>query len=130
MKDCKEIYSFSPEHNFPNGANSDILGVTKSNSAQRCTSGSVFNLCVLQKRPQIKEIHIIVATENAKLKLLKVLSSYYNALCDNSKLFLQQLTLETWGLWVLSAKCDVILRFGRISSIIIFMAHGFMRVPR
>ena len=35
---------------------------------------------------------IIVAIENAKLKLLKVLSSYNNALCDSSKIFLQQLT--------------------------------------
>ena len=53
---------------------------------------------------------IIVAKENAKLKLLKVLSSYKNALRDISKLFLQQLTLDTWGLWIFSSKCDVNLR--------------------
>ena len=46
---------------------------------------------------------------------LKVLSSYKNALCDSSKLFLQQFTLETWGFWIFSAKCDVILSFRRIS---------------
>ena len=62
--------------------------------------------------PKSKRCMIIVAIENAKLKLLKVLSSYNNAL---SKLFLQQLTLETWGLWIFSSKCNVSLRFRQIS---------------
>ena len=59
-----------------------------------------------------------VAIENAKLKLFKVLSCNNNALCDSSKLvfvFLQHLTLETWDLWIFSAKCDVILRFRWVS---------------
>ena len=61
--------------------------MTKSNSPQRCTSGSAFNLCVLQKRPQVKEMRdlIIVVIENTKL--LKVLSSYNYALYNSSKLF-------------------------------------------
>ena len=37
--------------------------------------------------PKSKKCVFIVAIENAKLKLLKVLSSYNNALCDSSKLF-------------------------------------------
>ena len=45
----------------------------------------------------------------------------------HSKLFLQHLTLETWGLWIFSAKCDVILRFRRISF---NMPQGFMCMPR
>ena len=65
--------------------------------------------------PKSKKCVIIVAIENAKLKLSKVLPSYNNALCDSSKLFLQQLTLETWGLWIFSAKCEIILTFRRIS---------------
>ena len=64
-----------------------------------------------------------------KIKTIKSvkMSSYNNALCDSSKFFLHQLTLETWGLWIFSAKCDVILRFGRISF---NMPQGFMRMPR
>ena len=50
-KGRREIYSSEPEPKFTNGAISDILGVTKSNSPQRCTSGSAFNLCVLQNVP-------------------------------------------------------------------------------
>ena len=69
---------------------------------------------------------IIVAIEYAKLKLSKVLSSYNNALCDISKLFYKKLTLETWGLWIFSTKCEVIFRFGRISF---NMPYGFMRMP-
>ena len=89
--------------------------MTKSNSPQRCTSSSAFNLCVLKKTsPSKRKCVIVVAIENAKLKLLKVLSSYNNALCDSSKLFLQQFTLETWDLWIFSAKCDVIFRFRRM----------------
>ena len=34
--------------------------------------------------PKSKKCVIIAAIENAKLKLLKVLSSYNNALCDSS----------------------------------------------
>ena len=65
----------------------DILGVTKSNSPQRCTFGSGFNLCVYFKNVhKSKKCVIKVAIENAKSKLLKVLSSYNNALCDSSKL--------------------------------------------
>ena len=59
----------------------------------------------------------IVAIENAKLKLLKVLSSNNNALCDEYKLFLQHLTLKTWNFWIFSAKCDKILRFRWFSFI-------------
>ena len=70
---------------------------------------------------------IIEAMEYAKLKLFKVLSRYNNALCDSSMLFLQQLILETWGLWIFSAKCDVILIFRRISF---NMPQGFMTMPR
>ena len=70
---------------------------------------------------------IIVAIENAKLKLLNVLSSNNHVLCDSSKLFLQHLTLETWGLWIFSAKCGVILRLRCISF---NMPKGFMRIPR
>ena len=84
-KGRKEIYSSEPEPKFPTGANSDIRGVTKSNSPQRCTSGSAFNPCILKNVPKSKKCLIIVAIRNAKLKLLKVLSSYNNALCDSSK---------------------------------------------
>ena len=77
--------------------------------------------------PKSKKCVIIVAIENAKLKLLKLLSSYNNALCDSSKLFSQRLTLETWCLWIFSAKCDVILRFRQISF---NMPQGFMHIPR
>ena len=125
-KGRKEIYSSGPEPKFPTGANSDILSVTKSNSPQMCTSGSAFNLCVLHKRPKSKKWVNVVAIENAKLKLFKVLSSYNNALCDNSKLFLQQLILETSELWIFSAKIDVFLRFRRTSF---NMPQGFMRMP-
>ena len=45
--------------------------------------GSAFNLCVVQNVPKSKKCVIV--------KLLKVLSSYNNALYDSSKLFLQQL---------------------------------------
>ena len=113
-KGRKEIYSSEPEPKLPTGANLDILGVTKSNSPQRCTSGSAFNLCVLKNVSKSKECVIVVAIENAKLKLLKVLSGYNNALCGSSKLFLQQFTLETWDLWIFSTKCDVIFRFRRM----------------
>ena len=41
--------------------------------------------------------------------------------------FLQQLTQETWDLWIFSAKCDVILIFRRISF---NMPQGFMHMPR
>ena len=61
---------------FPNGANSDILGVTKLNSPQRCTSGFAFNLCVHQNVPKFKKCLIIVAIENAnsllKQKILRL----------------------------------------------------------
>ena len=54
----KEIYSSEPEPKVPNGANSDIIGVTKSNSPQPTEwyFGSAFSRCVLQKRPQVKEM--------------------------------------------------------------------------
>ena len=89
------------------------------------------SICVYFKNvPKSKKCVIVAAIENAKLKLIKGLSSYNNALCDSYKLFLQQLTpqltLETWGLWIFSAKCDVILKFRRISF---NMSQGFMRMP-
>ena len=37
--------------------------------------------------PKSKKCVIIVAIDNAKLKLLKVFSSYINALCDSSKIY-------------------------------------------
>ena len=52
------------------------------------------------------KIEKIVALENSKLKLLKLLSSNNNALCNSSKGFFQHLTLETWSLRVFSAKMD------------------------
>ena len=85
-KGRKEIYSSEPEPKFPTGVNSDILGVTKSNSPQRCTSGSAFNPCALQKRPQVKEMRDYSGYRKCKIKTIKVLSSYNNALCDSSKL--------------------------------------------
>ena len=72
MKGRKEIYYSEPEPKFPTGANSDILGVTKSNSPQRCTSGSALNPCVLKRVPKSKKCVIIVAIENAKFKLLNL----------------------------------------------------------
>ena len=53
-----------------------------------------------------------VAIENAKLKLHCIFNN--TALWDSS-IFLQHQTMETWGLWIFSAKCDVILRFRWIS---------------
>ena len=72
--------------------------------------------------PKSKKFVIIVAIENAKLKLLKVLSSYNNAICDSSKLFttINQGDKEPR---IFSAKCDVILRFRRISF---NMPQGFI----
>ena len=69
-----------------------------------------------------KKCVIKVAIENAKIKVLKVLSSYNNALCDSFKLI-----FTTWGLWTFSAKCDVILIFRLISFNI---PQFFMRMPR
>ena len=40
-----------------------------------------------KKVPKSKKCVIIVAIDNAKLKLLKVLSSYNNAMCDSSNFF-------------------------------------------
>ena len=40
MKGRIEIFFSEPEPKFPNGANSDILGLIISNSPQRCTSDS------------------------------------------------------------------------------------------
>ena len=71
MKGRKEIYSSEPEPKFPTGANSDILGVTKSNSPQRCTSGSAFNVCVLKKRPQVKEMRDYSGYRKCKIKIIK-----------------------------------------------------------
>ena len=86
MKGREEIYSSEPEPKFPTGDNSDILGMTKSNSPQRCTSGSAL-ICVYFKNvPKPKKCVIIVAIENAKLKLLKVFAN--NALCDSSMFFI------------------------------------------
>ena len=67
-KGCKEIFSSEPEPKFPTGANSDILGVTKSNSPQRCTSGSAFNLCVLQNRPQATEMRDYSGYRKSRIK--------------------------------------------------------------
>ena len=88
------------------------------------------SICVYFKNvPKSKKCVIwIQAIGNAKLKLLKWLSSYNNALCDSSKpILLQQLTLETWVIWIFSAKCGVILRFRLISFNI---PQGFLRMSR
>ena len=62
-----------------------------------------------------------MALENAKLKLLKLMSSYNNVLSDNYNLsFLQHPTLETWNLWIFSAKCDL---DGSVSICPRFYAH-------
>ena len=82
-KGRKEIYS-EPEAKLPTGAYSDILGLTKSNSPQRCTSGSAFSRVYFKNVPKSKKCLKIMAIENAKLKLF--FSSYNNALCDSSKL--------------------------------------------
>ena len=73
-KGRKEIYSSGPEAKLPNGAYSDILGLTKSNSPQRCTSGSAFSRVCFKDVPKSKTCLKIMAIENAKLKLLKVFS--------------------------------------------------------
>ena len=67
-----------------------------------------------------------VAIANTKLKLLKLLSSNNNALCDGSKIF-QHLTLETWNLRIFLAKCDEIHRFRWIRF---NMPQGFLRFSR
>ena len=69
-KGGKEIYSSEPEPKYHSGANSDILGITQLNSPQRCTSGSAFNLCVLQKRPQVKEMCDYSGYRKCKIKIL------------------------------------------------------------
>ena len=86
-KGCKEIYSSEPEPKFPTGANSDILGLTKSNPPQRVLLVLPSIRVYFKNVSKSKKCVIIVAIENAELKLLKVLSSYNNALCDSSKLF-------------------------------------------
>ena len=72
-----------------------------------------------------------MAIENAQLKLFKVLSFNNNALYDSSKFFLLFLHLtlpsETWGLWIFSGQCDVILRFRWTSF---NLPIGFMRISR
>ena len=71
-KGRKEISSWSePEPKFPSEASSDILCVTKSNSPQRCTSVAGFNLCVLQKRPQVKGIRDYSGYRKCKIKTIK-----------------------------------------------------------
>ena len=67
---CKEIYSSEPEPKYHSGANSDILDITQLNSPQRCTSGSAFDLCVLQKRPQVKEMCDYSGYRKCKIKIL------------------------------------------------------------
>ena len=86
------------------------------------------SICVYFKNvPKSKKCVIVVAIEKAKLKLLKMLSSYNNALCDSFKLFFITINPEDMGLWIFSTKCDVILRFRRFSF---NMPHGFMCMPR
>ena len=97
-KGCKNIYSSEPEPKFPTGAISDILGVTKSNSQQRCTSGYVFNPCVFRKRPQVKEMRNYSCYRKCKIKTIKNMSSYNNALCDSSKLFFTIINSGDMGL--------------------------------
>ena len=61
--------------------------------------------------PKSKKCVIIVVIENAKLKLLKCFLVTIMRYAIVLSFLLQQLTLETWGLCIFSAKCDVILRF-------------------
>ena len=70
-KGRKKINSSEPEPKFPTGVDSDILGVTKSNSPHRCTSGSAFNLCLLKKRPQVKEMRDYSGYRKCKIKTIK-----------------------------------------------------------
>ena len=71
--------------------------------------------------PKSKKWVIIVAIENSKLKLLKELSSYNNALCDCSKLFCTAINPGDMG------PLHILRRFRRISF---NMPHGFMRMLR
>ena len=67
-KGRKEIYSSEREPKFPTGANSDILGVTKS-TAHRGVLPVLPSIRVYFKNvPKSKKCVIIVAIENAKLK--------------------------------------------------------------
>ena len=117
----KEIYTSEPETKFPTGAKSDILCV-KIKLPTDAYFRFCFQSCVYFKNvPKSKKCVIIVATENAKLELLKVLFSYAIVLS-----FFTKKPLETWGLWIFSIKCDVILRSRRISF---NMPQGFMRMP-
>ena len=48
-----------------------LFGVTKSYSPQRCTSGSAFNLSLIQKRPQVKEVRDNSGYRKCKIKTIK-----------------------------------------------------------
>ena len=69
----------------------------------------------------------LVAKENAKLKLIKLLSSNNDALCDSSKLFFQHLTLDTWSFRIFSAKCD---KIPRLRWIRFNIPLSFISIPR
>ena len=78
--------------------------MTKSNSSQRCTSVLPSIRVYFKNVPKSKKCVIIVAIENAKLKLLKVLSSYTYGLCDSFKLFF---TINPGDIGPLNILCKV-----------------------
>ena len=56
----------------PNSSQEQIrILLTKSNSPLGCTSGFAFNLCVLQKRPQVKEMRDYSGYRKCKFKAIK-----------------------------------------------------------
>ena len=74
----------------------------------------------------LNECYLIYGYKNAKLKLLKLLSGKRMRFAIVLSFF-QHLTLDTWSLMILSAKCDEILRFRWICF---NLPQGFMRIPR
>ena len=85
------------------------------------------SICAYFKNvPKSKKCVIIVAI-NAKLKLLKVLSSYNNALCDSSKLFFTTIKPGNMGPSDILRK---VWRNSQIMQISFNMPKGFMGMPR
>ena len=82
MKGRKEIYTSEPEPKFPNAANSG-----RNQTPHRGLLPVLPSICVVKNVPKSTKCVIIVAIENAKFKLLKVLPCYNNTLCDSSYFF-------------------------------------------
>ena len=122
-KGRKEICSSEPEPNFPNGANSDILGQTKSKlPTEVYFRFCLQSVCTSKKSPSQKKCVIIVAIENAKKCCIVTIMRYAIVLSFS----LQQFSPGDMGPWIFSAKRDVILRFRQISFNMPkgFYAHG------